>query len=303
MNVLKKMGKYFKCPAKIIVYLNQYKIGRLFTDGFYLKCLYKARTGKKLNLKTPRTFNEKLQWLKLHNRKDEFTTMVDKYSAKRYVAEKIGEEYIIPTLGVWERFEDVDFDQLPNQFVMKCTHDSGGLVICRDKNTFDMDGARKKINSSLKRNYYWHGREWQYKNVPPKILVEKYMEDEKNIGKSLDVYKILTFGGVPRIIQVIQNDKTAQEVIDYFDCDWKLLDLKQNYPNSTQPLKRPRNLEHMLDLSARMSQGFPFLRVDFYEINGKLYFSEFTFYSDSGTAAFSPPAWDDVLGSWIDLKG
>ncbi len=269
-------------------------------DRTYLKLLFIARTGKKLNLENPRTFNEKLQWLKLYNRKPEYTQMVDKCDAKKHVAECVGDEYIIPTLGVWDRFDQINFDALPDQFVLKCTHDSGGLIICRDKATLDKEKAKAKIERSLKKNYYWASREWPYKNVRPRIIAEQYVED--NFGTdSLPVYKIMTFGGVPKIIQTIQNDKMPNESIDYFDADWNLLDLRQNYPNSENPFDRPEKLEEMLSLAKTLSQGLPFLRVDFYQVKGKVYFSEYTFYSDTGLATFDPPEWDETLGEWIQL--
>lgn len=269
-------------------------------DRIYLKLLFEARTGKKLNLDNPQTFNEKLQWLKLYNRKPEYTQMVDKCEAKKHVAERIGDEYIIPTLGVWDRFDQIDFDALPDRFVLKCTHDSGGLIICRDKATLDKKKAKAKIERSLKKNYYWASREWPYKNVRPRIIAEQYVED--NFGTdSLPVYKIMTFGGVPKIIQTIQNDKMPNESIDYFDADWNLLDLRQNYPNSEKPFDRPEKLEEMLSLAKTLSQGLPFLRVDFYQVKGKVYFSEYTFYSDTGLATFDPPEWDETLGEWIQL--
>lgn len=270
------------------------------TDEKYLKKSYKIRFGKKLDLKNPKTFNEKLQWLKLYNRKDIYTTMVDKYEVKKYVADRIGENHIIPTIGIYRDFEEIDFDSLPNQFVLKSTHDSGGLVICKDKNKLDMESVRSKFMRSLGRNYYFYGREWPYKNVKPRIIAEKYMQDRD--FESLNVYKIFNFNGEPKIIQTIQGDKTASETIDYFDTEWNLLDLRQNFPNSQKALEKPETLSEMLTLSRELSKDVaPFIRVDFYEINGSVYFSEFTFFSDSGMARFEPNMWDEILGSWIEL--
>ncbi len=305
-SFFQKVIKYIRYPRKIIIWLNEHGFARLFRDKFYLKHLYKDRMGKELNLQNPQTFNEKLQWLKLYDHKPEYTTMVDKYAVKQYVADKIGQKYVISTLGVWDKFENIDFQALPDQFVLKCTHDSGGLVICRDKSKLDLKKVKRKINRSLKRNYFWHGREWPYKNVPRRIIAEKYMENDNQSfesapQKSLTVYKVMTFSGVPRIIQTIQNDKLKDESIDYFDTGWNLLDLRQNFPNSQNHLGRPKTLNEMLDLASKMSAGFPFLRVDFYEVNGETYFSEFTFYSDGGMARFEPNEWDYKLGEWIKL--
>ena len=272
------------------------------SDEAFLKIAFRMRMGKRLDLKSPQAFNEKMQWLKLYDRKPEYTRMVDKFEAKGYVVERIGEEYIIPTLGVWDKFEDIDFDALPDQFVLKCTHNSGGLVICRDKGNLDWEATQKQINKSLKKNYFYAGsREWPYKNVKPRIIAEKYIEDHQKKGRNLDVYKIFCFGGKPMIIQAIQNDKTKEETIDYYDVDWNRLDLRQNYPNSTTLLDKPSQLQRMLEIAGSLSQGHSFLRVDLYEVDGKIWFSELTFYSDSGMAKFEPSEWDERLGEWIEL--
>lgn len=268
-------------------------------DEKYLRKLFEARIGKKLDLNAPKTFNEKLQWLKLYDRKPEYATMVDKFEVKRYVSSRIGEEYIIPTLGVWEKYEDIEFESLPKQFVLKCTHDSGGVVICRDKNRFDYLKAKEMLDKHIKRDYYMVWREWPYKNVKPRIIAEQFMKDGEN--NFLPVYKFMCFHGEPRIIQTIQNDKQPNESIDYFDTEWNLLELRQNYPNSDQPLPKPEKLEKMCQLAKELSKDHAFLRVDFYVINGMIKFSEFTFYSDAGFSNFIPESWDNVLGDWIDL--
>lgn len=275
------------------------KAMRILPDKLAINLDYFRVFGKFPDLKNPKTFNEKLQWLKLHDRKTIYTTMVDKYAVKQYVAERIGEDHIVPTLGVWEAFDEIDFDALPQQFVLKCTHDCGGLVICKDKSTLDKSAAKQKIETSLKRNYYWQAREWPYKNVKPRIIAEKYLEVPGK--KALPVYKIFNFSGKPSVMQVIQNDKLRDETIDYFDSAWNKLDLRQNYPNSANPPERPEQLGDMLRLAKTLSRDFPFLRTDFYIAENKVYFSEFTFYSDAGCARFSPPEWDGIMGSWIHL--
>ena len=303
-----KLGEMITLPIKkkstkhkgIVSYLNSKGVFNILPDKAYLSLMYRFRLGKRLRLKNPTTFNEKMQWLKLYNRKPIYTLMVDKYEVKKYVADLIGEEYVIPTLGIWDRFDDIDFDSLPDQFVLKTTHDSGGVIVCKNKSELDMSAARAKLEQSLGRNYYCHGREWPYKDVKPRIMAEKYMQDRN--FEVLNVYKIFNFNGVPKLIQSIQGDKTAAETIDYFDTEWNLLDLKQNYPNSENPLPKPDTLDEMLELARKLSSGVaPFIRTDFYEVNGRVYFSEFTFFSDSGTAKFSPPEWDERLGSWIEL--
>lgn len=291
---------YITHPMHIYGFLSNRGLLDWMSDKTYLKMIYRIIMKEKLNVDNPVTFTEKMQWLKIYDHNPEYTVMVDKYGVKKYIADRIGEEYVVPLLGVWDKFEDIDFESLPEQFVLKCTHDSGGLVICKDKSNLDIAAARAKINKSLKRNYYRNFREWPYKNVKPRIIAEQYMEDE-NSFESLNVYKIMTFNGVPKIIQAIKNDKTKNESIDYFDTSWNLMDMRQNYPNSEVPVQKPHNLEAMLLLAEKLAKGFSFLRVDFYEVNGKVYFSEFTFYSDAGMEKFKPDKWNKELGDWIKL--
>lgn len=250
-------------------------------DAAYLKLKYRVRMGEKLNLKNPQTFAEKLQWLKLHDRKPEYTTMVDKAAVKDYIAEKIGPEYIIPTLGIWDRFEDIDFDALPEQFVLKCTHDSGGLVICRDKAKLDREAAKKKIEKSLKNNYYYHGREWPYKNVKPRILAEAYMADEK--GRMVD-YKFFCFHGKVDSVMVCLDRETGSPKFYFFDRNWQLK--RYNIRGKEAPegftLPKPDNMDAMFDLAAELSQGIPFVRVDLYNRDGRIYFGEMTFFPQNG---------------------
>ena len=255
--------------------------------------------GKELNLENPQTFNEKLQWLKLYDRgNDSLPATVDKYAVKQIVADKIGEQYVIKAYGIWDSFEEIEFDKLPNKFVLKTTHDCGGVVICKDKKTFDYEKAKSFLEMHLQRRYFYHAREWPYKNVPPRILAEEFVGKE---DECLIVYKVFCFGGEPRIIQVIQGDKSKDETIDYFDENWNLLPLRQNFPNSLNHLPKPDCLQEMLELSNKLSSHRPFLRVDWYIIDGKLKFSEFTYYSDAGFAQFEPEEWDYKLGEWIEL--
>jgi len=272
---------------------------KLLPDKAYIQLRFFYRMGRIPNLKNPKTYNEKLQWLKLNDRKPEYTTMVDKYEAKKYVAERIGEEYIIPTLGVWEKFEDIDFDSLPNQFVLKCTHDSGGLVICRDKSKLDMEDARKKITASLKTNYYYDGREWPYKNVKPRIIVEQYMEDTATA--ELRDYKYYCFHGVAKMVMIVSERATGETKADYYDMNFEHLDLVWGYPHSNKQIDKPKNFEKMRILSDQLAEGIPFLRVDFYEINGSVYFGELTFFDGGGTQRMEPIEWDYKLGSWLSL--
>lgn len=270
-------------------------------DEEYIKRLFKAKTGKELNLDHPTSFNEKLQWLKLHVRNELHTSMVDKYEAKTIVADRIGSKYIIPTLGIWDSFEEIDFIKLPNEFVLKPTHTSGGITYCNKEKGIDIRKIRSRLNKRLRQNYYYRVREWPYKNLKPRIIAEPLIIDDEN--NPLIPYKVFNFGGEPRIIQVIQGDKTSNETIDYFDTEWNLLELTQNYANSIEHVKKPCCLKEMLRLSGELSRGFPFLRTDWYVVNGKLLFSEFTFFSDAGMENFHPESWDALLGSWLDLNG
>lgn len=269
--------------------------------SIYLRICFFLKTKKILHLKHPVSFNEKLQWLKLYDHKPEYTTMVDKYAVKQYVAAKIGggEEYIIPTLGVWEHFDDIDFDKLPDKFVLKCTHDSGGLVICRDKSKFDKEAARKKLEKCLKRNYFLYGREWPYKNVPPRIIAEKYMVDES--GVELKDYKIFCFHGVPKIIEVDFNRFVGHKR-NLYTTSWELIDLEICYPSDENfKIAKPEHLEKLLQLATVLSQDIPHIRTDFYVINGKIYFGELTFCHGSGFEKFIPEEWDKIFGDWLKL--
>lgn len=285
--------------ARFLV-LNKLGLNNRLSDENYLKKFFKLQLGKELNIDQPITFNEKLQWLKLYDRKPEYTIMVDKYAVKKYVADIIGEEYIIPTLGVWNHFDEIDFDMLPKQFVLKCTHDSGGLVICKDKSTLDFRAAKQKIEKSLKHNYYWIGREWPYKNVEPKIIAETYMEDNK-IHELID-YKFMCFKGEVKCSFTCSERFSKDGLkVTFFDKDWKVMSFERHYHSSKNPPKKPMNYQKMIYFSERLSKGIPFVRVDFYEINSKLYFGELTFYPGGGFEEFTPEEWDYKLGSWLKL--
>lgn len=294
-----KIIKILKYPPLILTYMDNKHIISL-KDSTYLKIFYKSKTNKKLDLDNPKTFNEKLQWLKLYDRKDEYVTMVDKYAVKKYIADTIGEQYIIPTLGVYDKFDDINFSLLPNEFVLKCTHDSGGNVICRDKSLLDINKARKKINHCLKNNYYYIGREWPYKNVKPKIIAEKYMKEDKK--EELTDFKFMCFNGKVKCSFVCLDRYSKDGLkIDFYDLSWQKMPFSRHYPNSNQILPKPQNYDLMINLAERLSIGIPFVRVDFYEIKGKVYFGELTFYPGSGFEEFEPEKYDRILGDWLIL--
>lgn len=275
-------------------------MGILFKDdALFLRFKYRLKTGKRLDLKNPQRFNEKLQWLKLYNRQPEYTEMVDKAEVKKYVASIIGEEYVIPTLGVWSRFEDINFEELPNQFVLKCTHDSGGIVICKDKCKLDIEDARIKINRSLKMNFYLEGREYPYKNVKPRIIAEKYMVDESGI--ELKDYKFFCFDGEAKCIQ-LDFGRYSHHKRNLYSLDWKPLCFSFGYPSDYNTLfDKPQNLESMVRIAEKLSEKIPHVRVDLYNINGRIYFGELTFYHGSGLERFDPDEWDFKFGGWIKL--
>lgn len=310
------------------------------SDERYLKRQYRAIFHKRLDLKNPQTFNEKLQWLKLYDRKPFYTTLVDKYAVRQYISDTIGGEFLIPLVGgPWRNFEEIDFDTLPNQFVLKCTHDSGGIVICRDKDKFNIEEARMKITRSLKRNYYLKGREWPYKNVPPRIIAEEYMkegedafflikrfskcgkydDDNRQLRNLLPAfvlqkqqglldYKFMCFDGQVKalFLDVGVIGKGTGHAEEYFrniyDQAFNLLPIKETRENYPVPIEPPVNYNAMVDIAEKLSKGFPHVRVDLYNIDGKIYFGELTFFHGSGlTNHFEPPKWDYKFGGWIRL--
>ena len=268
-------------------------------DKFYLNLLYQVRMGEKLNLKNPMTFNEKLQWLKLYDRKPEYTQMADKYEVRKYVADRIGDKYLIPLFGVWEDVDEIDFTMLPEQFVLKCTHDSGSIIICKDKKVFDERIAREKIRKILKTNYFYPSREWPYRNIRPRVIAEKYMTDESQV--ELKDYKVYTFGGVPYLIQV-DFGRFTEHRRNLYTTDWEYIDETIEYPRDPAiKIERPKKLEDMLSCAEKLAKGTISLRTDFYSINDKIYFGELTFYQEAGFAHFSSEAYARKLGEMIYL--
>lgn len=311
MNKLRKIVDYaLHSPDKLLLVV-LVRIAPIMPDKLYLKWLFRLKMGYRLNLDNPKTFSEKIQWLKLYNRKPEYTQMVDKFAVKEYVAKIIGEEYIIPTIGVWDKFEDIDFDALPNQFVLKTTHGGGGggVVICKDKSKFDVQAAKIKLNKSLKQCIYKSLKEWPYKNVPKKIIAEKYITDQEY--EDLIDYKFYCFNGEPRYCQVIR-DRNTIETIDFYDMEWNHMPfvglnpvIKNNttpiIKNGQTPVQKPIHLDEMIEISRNLSAKIPFLRVDLYVIQDRIYFGEMTFYPASGLGEFTPSKWNVELGTLLDL--
>lgn len=299
-SICQKIVKAVKHPILIVDYLEYLGLFNKLSDEQYIRTIYRIRFGKRINLENPKTFNEKLQWLKLYERNPMYTQMVDKAGAKEYVSEKMGASYIIPTLGVWDHFEDIDFDKLPNKFVLKCTHDSGGLVICKDKAALDMEAVKEKINQSLHRRYYLHGREWPYKDVKPRIIAEEYLDV---LGKKeLVEYKIFCFNGEAKMVLVCKGEAhSGLRTNDFCDRQLNRFPFKSLNPCSEGKLEVPAQLQEMLDFAEELAGDIPQVRIDLYLVEGKIYFGEMTFFHNSGFCKFDPPEWDEKVGSWITL--
>lgn len=294
---MKSLDRYFRG----LLYHVLEKTAALWPDKLYIQLRWKA-CGLKypLNLKEPRTFNEKLQWLKLYDRNPLYTKLVDKYLVKSYIANRGGVR-IIPTLGVYDRFEDIDFTKLPNQFVLKTTHDSGTVIICKDKKTFDRQAARKRLNKRMKEKYWLYDREWPYKNVHPRIIAEQFMVDES--GYELKDYKWFCFAGEPKYLFIATERENPNEEtkFDFFDMDFNHLPITNGHPNATKPIAKPKGFDEMKEIARNLSQGMPHVRVDLYDINGEIYFGELTFCHWGGWVSFKPEEWDYKFGELIEL--
>lgn len=300
--MLKKIIKFLKDKNYRFCILSNFHFYDRLSDEEFIKRKYKSTMHKDLNLSNPESFNEKLQWLKLYDRKLEYTRMVDKYSVRGYIAEKIGEEHLIPLLGVWDDPSKIDFEKLPNQFVLKCNHNSGlGMCICKDKKELNVKKVKKGLKKGLKQNYYLMGREWPYKNVARKIICEQYMIDQK--VKGLNDYKFYCFDGRVKAIGIYQDRNTEKPTtVDYFDRDYKWQDFSWGYPHAKHVPNRPEQLDNMIEIAETLSQGFKEIRVDLYLCNGKVYFGELTFFDGSGFEKFEPEIIDRQWGNWIDLS-
>lgn len=288
-----------KARESLFMWLARRHLLNWMPSRLYLKQMFK-KTGYKLNLQNPKGFNEKMQWLKLYDRNPTYIEMVDKVEAKKYVAKRIGHQYVIPTLGVWDRTEDIEFERLPSQFVLKCTHNSGGVVICKDKAELDIEFAKHKLEQSLKRNYFWWGREWPYLKVRPRIIAEEYLEDSER--SELTDYKLMCFNGkVKCIFTVTERFSESGLRVTFFDPSWNRLPFERHYLASESEIKKPRNLEKMIQLAEELAESIPFVRVDFYESKDQIFFGELTLYPGSGFEEFNPPEWDEKMGSWLIL--
>lgn len=294
-QIKKLMNPFFICDT-ILKRISPY----IKNDEMYLKIHYFLCMQKKLKLNPPRTFNEKLQWLKLNDKHQSYSMMVDKYDVKKYVSEQIGEKYVIPTLAIWNNVNEIDLNLLPNQFVLKCTHDSQSFVICRNKGELDISQAKRKLSKSMKKNkWYYQGREYPYKGLQPRIIAEKFLVDES--GTELKDYKFFCFNGIPRMLLIVSG-RGGDQRQDFYDMNFNLLPVhRKEHPNSGVKRIPPKNFDVMQNLAEKLSKGIPHVRVDFYNINGKIYFGELTFFSGGGDTRFVPDEWDYIIGDWLKL--
>lgn len=302
MNTLFKIIKNLFTDKLIrFNYIQYLGLFSMVSDYRFLAMKYEIAMQTKLSFENPITFNEKLQWLKLYDRKLKYTVMVDKYKVREYITRVIGEQYLIPLIGVWNSPKDIDFKKLPNQFVIKCNHNSGlGMYICQDKAKMDVSKVKKNLKKGLKQDYYLTGREWPYKGVERKIIAEQYLADES--GQLID-YKVHCFNGEPKFILVCKDRFKASGLTeDFFTTNWQHMSVKRpKISNSEEPIKRPVELEEMLEVSKKLSKDIPFLRVDFYIVNHQVYFSELTFFPASGFQRFEPDEWDYIFGEYLKL--
>lgn len=294
------MKSIFEIKNYLYWKLNIDKIYNDMSDDKFLKKRYKKRLGRVLDLSNPKLFSEKMQWLKLHNRRAEYSIMVDKYAAKKFVASVLGEKYVTPTLGVWNSFEEIDFETLPEKFVIKCTHNSGGLMICSDRRTVNWNKGREQIGKALKKNYYLSSREWPYKDVPPRIIAEEYLENNE---EGLHDYKVWCFNGEPVYIQYITGRIGDQTYEGFYDLNWELQNFSYHNPLMKEPVKRPDCLEELIWAARELAKNQPFVRTDFYVLeDGSIRFGEITFYPMSGMEHWHPAEMDRILGDMIDLN-
>lgn len=298
---MKSFSYYYQNPSVFLISFLEHFMYWL-PDKLYVELMFRLKMGYKLDLNNPKTFNEKLQWLKLYNRKPEYTMMVDKCAVKDYVASIIGTQYIIPTLCVWDKPEDIEWDKLPEKFVLKTTHGGGnsGVVICKDKSLFDKDKAVRKLNQSMKQDIYRTLREWPYKNVEKRILAEQYIEPD-SVTQDLPDYKFFCFDGDVKALFIGTERQSGDVKFDYFDSDFNHLDLIQVHPMSGKNFEKPDNFDKMKQIASRLSRGIPQVRIDLYDINGKIYFGEMTFTHHGGLVPFHPQEWDYKFGEFIHL--
>ena len=286
---------------RLVLSLNNHGLLNWMSDEANIRLVYKAQIGEKLNLKNPTRFNEKMQWMKLYDRDPRYCRLADKWDVRAYVKETVGEEYLIPAYGVWDRFSDIDFSVLPDRFVVKCTHDSGSVWICGDKSKADLEYENRYFTKRLKRGGFYYGREWPYKDLKPRLIAEKHMIDRET-GDLRD-YKIHCFGGKARCILVCSDRHTSGLKEDWYTPEWEHLPIRRpTHRNTDNGIPKPEKLEQMIRLAEKLAAGLRFARVDFYLVDGRIYFGEITFFPTSGYTRFVPDEYDRILGDWITLS-
>lgn len=274
-------------------------IKKILSDKFIIKYHYRKKFGRSLNIKEPKTFSEKIQWIKIYGNLDKVTKLIDKYEVRNYIGNKIGEKYLNKIYGIYTNVEEIDFDILPNKFVLKNTNGSGYNYICKDKSKVDITELRNILNSWLKSDFYQTTREIQYKNCVNRIIIEEYMEDKN--GK-LNDYKFFCLGGKVRIIQV-DIDRFENAKRNFYDCDWNLLNLRsQGMENYNDTVNKPEKLDEMICLAEKLAENIELLRVDFYYVDDNIYFGELTFTPANGMKPFLPEEEDLKLASYVDLS-
>lgn len=298
---MNKLVKAIKDPRAALSVLVR-KLGKNLDDEAYLRLMYLAYYSKRLNLDAPKDYSEKMQWLKLNHRRPVYTRMADKYAVKELVSNAIGSEYVIPCYGLWDRFDEIPFNLLPDSFVLKCTHDSGSFAICNDKKSFDKEVARAKLERGLAQNFFQVFREWPYKDIKPRIIAEEYIP---SLGHPESVeYKITCCGGEVKFVTVcggIAHSDYALRSNDHYTKDWKRLDWYAFYKPKGGDIPKTGQIEEMIELSEKLTAGIPYVRVDWYVVDGRVYFGEFTFYTWAGFLRFTPRKWDRILGDMIKL--
>jgi len=298
-HLLAKTKEFFLAPRRLVMHILKWRIARVIPDSLFLSCKYQMNFGKKLNLVHPKLYNEKIQWLKIHDHNPLYTQIADKLEVRKIISEKAGDQYLVPLLGVYTDPKKIDISCLPNQFVIKPTHTSGDVLLCLDKEQLNWNNAQAEMQHWMQSNYYWYDREWPYKNIVPKIICEPYLVDES--GYELKDYKVFTFEGEPKFIQVDWG-RFSQHKRNLYSLEWEYLDVQMHYPTDpTHTIPKPVYLDEMLSVSKILARGFAHLRVDFYVLQDHLYIGELTLYHGSGFKPILPQEFELEMGSWLRL--
>lgn len=298
-QIIHKLGEWVRNPRLVLLHILKWKLCRMLPDKAFVAIKYWVVAKRKLNLSNPVFYNEKIQWLKLYDRKPLYSQLVDKVDVRSYVAERVGSQYLIPQLGVYDSVDQIDWDSLPMQCVFKANHTSGDVLICTDTQTMDREKTKQEISHWLEKNYYWYNREWPYKDVRPRIVCEPYLVDES--GYELKDYKIYVFNGVPKLIQV-DFDRYSSHKRNIYTTDWHYVDVMFHYPTHPEiQIPKPECLEEMLEFAEALGKDLAHVRVDVYVIQGKIFFGELTLYKGGGFAPFEPMSFEKEMGAWLEL--